>query len=667
MKLRSPSLAAVLALGLAASTNIKAQVWEYTLSLPAPHKNSLGLTATNGSLLSVGGLPLEGNLDLVYELVPGASAWQKVHRLTNDASGIGTGIDGRGRIIVFGGIPVGSVVPLTNGYVYETAGGGLGAVAAIAPKNFAVYNFALATDDQHRIYAIGGKGGFGLPGADSLGVERYDALSDSWAVLAPLPSPRYLATAVYDGLGHILLFGGINPRTSTLTSTVFSYDIASDSWSQLADVPTQYTGPVNNGAGVLGADGRVYLVGPGTSVFDPVSKVWFAGPLQKIVRGAPGATLGSDGFVYLMGGENTTVHGGLLDAVERLDTLSPLLPALVSRPVTNGLVGVTYSYQVIASGIPRATFAVVDGPAGLGIDSNTGLISWTPDPAQAGTFPVTIRAANASGSADQSYNVSIASAANRPPVAAAQSLTTPEDTPASVMVGGTDPDANALTFAVVTTPAHGTLTGTPPNLTYTPALNYNGPDSFTFTANDGSATSAPATISIAITPVNDPPVATPQSVTTAQDVAIEVTVAGTDVDADELTFAIVTGPVHGALSGTPPNLTYTPAPNYSGPDTFTFTAKDAVATSDPATVSLNVTPVSYPPAVLNGALLVDGFKLTGNGMPGRTYGIEVSGSLVFDSGSWLRIGAVTADGSGAILFTDTNLISGSRFYRAVYP
>ena len=61
---------------------------------------------------------------------------------------------------------------------------------------------------------------------------------------------------------------------------------------------------------------------------------------------------------------------------------------------------------------------------------------------------------------------------------------------AAVTLSGTDVDGDALSYAVVQQPAHGTLAGTAPNLTYTPAANYNGPDSFTFTVSDGQATSA---------------------------------------------------------------------------------------------------------------------------------------------------------------------------------
>ena len=97
---------------------------------------------------------------------------------------------------------------------------------------------------------------------------------------------------------------------------------------------------------------------------------------------------------------------------------------------------------------------------------------------------------------------------NQAPAAQAQSVTTAEDVPAAITLVGGDPNFDALTYAVASQPAHGTLSGTAPNLTYTPAANYNGTDSFTFTVNDGSVTSSAATVSITVTPVNDATLAT---------------------------------------------------------------------------------------------------------------------------------------------------------------
>jgi hypothetical protein len=75
-----------------------------------------------------------------------------------------------------------------------------------------------------------------------------------------------------------------------------------------------------------------------------------------------------------------------------------------------------------------------------------------------------------------------------------------EDAPLTVLLSGSDPNGDALTYTITTPPTHGTLSGTAPNLTYTPAPNYSGPDSFAFKTSDGLLESAPATISITVHP-----------------------------------------------------------------------------------------------------------------------------------------------------------------------
>src|SRR5205823_5272119 len=165
----------------------------------------------------------------------------------------------------------------------------------------------------------------------------------------------------------------------------------------------------------------------------------------------------------------------------------------------------------------------------------------------------------------------------------------------AIVLTATDVDGDALTYAMVVAPAHGALSGTAPTVTYTPAANYNGPDSFTFKANDGTLNSNVATVTLTVTPVNDAPVATAQSVTTNQDTAKAMTLTATDVDGDTLTDAVVTAPTHGTLSGVAPNLTYTPAANYNGADSFTFKANDGTVDSSAATVSLTVTAVNDAP------------------------------------------------------------------------
>jgi hypothetical protein len=195
---------------------------------------------------------------------------------------------------------------------------------------------------------------------------------------------------------------------------------------------------------------------------------------------------------------------------------------------------------------------------------------------------------------------------NDPPTANPQSVTTPEDTALGIVLTGSDPNLDPLTFSIVTGPAHGVLTGAPPNVIYTPATNYHGPDSFTFRAFDGALYSAPATISIDVTPVNDPPTADDQSVSTPQDTPVPIILTGSDVDGDPLDFSIATPPLHGGLSGTPPNVTYTPTAGYFGPDGFTFRVWDGTVFSDPATVSITVTEVTVPVLTIENTSIIEG-------------------------------------------------------------
>jgi len=191
-------------------------------------------------------------------------------------------------------------------------------------------------------------------------------------------------------------------------------------------------------------------------------------------------------------------------------------------------------------------------------------------------------------------------ALNAVPQVQAQSLTTAEETPVDLTLAALDLNGDALTLDY-TQPAHGTLSGVLPNLTYTPAPDYNGPDSFTYTASDGSLTSSPAEISILVTPVNDAPTTTGQALTTAEDVPLPLTLIAADVDGDPLTWS-VGSPTHGTLSGTAPDLIYTPAPDYNGADSFTFFVNDGVADSNVATVTLTVTAVNDAPTATGQAL-----------------------------------------------------------------
>jgi hypothetical protein len=213
-----------------------------------------------------------------------------------------------------------------------------------------------------------------------------------------------------------------------------------------------------------------------------------------------------------------------------------------------------------------------------------------------GTYDAFLRVVNSTPYGDEILPITL-DVVNSNPVANAQSVSTAEDTAKAITLTATDADGDVLTYSVVAQPLHGDLTGSAPALTYTPDAGYHGPDSFTFKANDGSADSNTAMVSITVTAVNDIPVANAQSVSTAEDTAKAITLTATDADGDTLTYSVVAQPLHGDLTGSAPALTYTPDAGYHGPDSFTFKANDGSADSNTATVSITVTAVNEAPII----------------------------------------------------------------------
>ncbi len=210
-------------------------------------------------------------------------------------------------------------------------------------------------------------------------------------------------------------------------------------------------------------------------------------------------------------------------------------------------------------------------------------------PSTGGQHSVLVTVSDYAGNSDtQAYTYTVIGPPNQAPIANPQTLSTPEDTSQGILLTGSDPDGDTITFTVVTNPAHGMLAGIAPNLVYAPTLDYNGSDSFKFKVNDGIIDSPLATVHINMSPVNDAPAANPQSVTTLQSVPLVITLSGSDVEGDNLTYTISSPPGHGTLSGTGPDLVYTPQSGYKGTDSFYFIASDGLLDSVPAMVTITI-------------------------------------------------------------------------------
>ncbi|MCU1364543.1 MAG: sorting protein [Ilumatobacteraceae bacterium] len=196
------------------------------------------------------------------------------------------------------------------------------------------------------------------------------------------------------------------------------------------------------------------------------------------------------------------------------------------------------------------------------------------------------------------------------PVSAADGYVGIEDTPLTVAAPGVlandfDPDAGSpgtVKAASVSSPVHGTVTvNANGSFSYTPAANYNGPDSFTYQSTDGTLDSAVTTVTLTIGAVNDAPVAGADAYSVSQDSPLTVGAPGvlvndTDVDGPVTVKAgSASTPAHGALAlNGNGSFTYTPAAGYTGPDSFTYKITDGVIDSASTTVSLTVIPTPAP-------------------------------------------------------------------------
>jgi hypothetical protein len=160
------------------------------------------------------------------------------------------------------------------------------------------------------------------------------------------------------------------------------------------------------------------------------------------------------------------------------------------------------------------------------------------------------------------------------------------DTP--ITLQGRDNEGDPLAFTLTSEPQHGTLSGDPPELTFTPDSDYLGPDRFAFVVSDGELTSEPATVSVKVVPLNRTPEAEDQTIRLEKDLPTLLELDLLDADGDPLRCAILKGPQNGRLAGTDVDYTYTPRTGFVGRDRFTYKAWDGVIYSRIATVTLFV-------------------------------------------------------------------------------
>ena len=157
-----------------------------------------------------------------------------------------------------------------------------------------------------------------------------------------------------------------------------------------------------------------------------------------------------------------------------------------------------------------------------------------------------------------------------------------------------DPAGGSLTVTANTQGAHGTVTCTSTDCTYTPEDDFSGEDSYTYTITNTGGGTDTATVTVTVGPPaapNNPPTAVDDESSTPSGTAKQVSVLGNDTDPDNhpLTITADTDGAHGTVTCTSTTCTYTPAGSYRGGDSFTYTISDGHGGTDTATVTMTVT------------------------------------------------------------------------------
>jgi hypothetical protein len=246
-----------------------------------------------------------------------------------------------------------------------------------------------------------------------------------------------------------------------------------------------------------------------------------------------------------------------------------------------------------ADGDPM-TISAVGAPSHGSASASGGSITYTPASGFAGTDTFTYTVSDSFGGSD---TATVTVVVNGGPTANDDSATTNEDQTATIAVlsNDSDPNGDSLSVASVSAPSHGSAAANGDGtVSYTPAANYNGSDSFSYTISDGRGGSATANVSVTVSAVNDAPTLAGDSATTSRNTAVVINVLGNDSDADGDSLTVTSVAPGMARSAVTVNadgtIRYKPRPGYTGADSFTYTVSDGHGGVSTATVNVTVTP-----------------------------------------------------------------------------
>ena len=343
---------------------------------------------------------------------------------------------------------------------------------------------------------------------------------------------------------------------------------------------------------------------------------------------------GTDSFTYTA----TNPGGTSAPATVTVTVAAPAAPTVAGKATgTPYGTATTINLSDVIAG-PGITAVTIASAPSHGTATVSGqAVTYTPAAAFSGgpdTFTYT--ATNPGGtSAPATVTVTV----QRPgtPTAAAVSGGTPYGTATTLDLSGSITGAGITAVGLASAPAHGTATISGRTVTYTPAAAfYGGTDSLTYTATNAGGTSAPATITITVaTP--GAPVAAAKAVGTPYNTAATIDLSGS-IAGTSVSIVTVTAPLHGTTTASGESVTYTPAPAFTGIDTFTYTATNPGGTSVPAAVTVTVGAPMIPVAAAKAV----------SGIADAAATIDLSGSITGVNVTAIAVPTPPAHGSAKV-------------------
>ena len=297
------------------------------------------------------------------------------------------------------------------------------------------------------------------------------------------------------------------------------------------------------------------------------------------------------------------------------------------------------------------TAATTDGSGTVAVNTDGVSVDYTPASNFNGTETITYTVSDGVDTNETGILTIMVTAVNDFPIAIADSATVDEDAPLTsidVISNDTDLDIiDTLTLIAVTTDGSGTIAVNTDGVSvdYTPASNFNGTETITYTLFDGTDTTT-GTLTIIVTAVNDSPIAVSDSATVLEDSALtSVDVILNDMDVEGDTLMLVAATTNGsgtvAVNTDGVSVDYTPAPNFNGTETITYTVSDSVDTDETGILTIIVTAVNdISIAIADSAIVDEDTPLTSIDV--------ISNDTDLDITDTLTLIAVTTDGTGTV-------------------